>query len=659
MNRLWTCALVVAIASLTAAPPAAAAQDFSIAGPPARDVRLLERMGAVSLVVTNESRRSLRPVVRFLARDGSQVSTLTVANAVDRAELDVEGPVNALAPFDPGESRQLDLTLYVQPSDGPEALDGRLEIVSAHRPDRPAGVTLTGRPADLEFDPPQLSMAISQACWRLLSRCGDTTEIVIRGRDALRWERIRNKQPGATVLHGPRGGTLRVRLEDPENRAGTVVAKVTAENLGMAGTYSGTLPVDASAPGGPVLELDAKVRWSLGSAIAAVFAGALLGGFFLRRFEIRLRRRLLELELVAAVRRYDDERLQQPRVYSFDLDALLEPRRENAEPYPGTRGLSALLWHIRHATDDEDFAQDIERTHALIATIEHWLALEPVARDAAKLLEDAQPELRKRPDGRGEIAFSECQSYRDLARLRIRATTAPVDDVECQTLIERLIAQCLVVSKAKVIWALLSALERRNGISVEAGRTMHELDLIALEDRFPPLLDRAPEQTEELRLVLEDAEAKLLRLHAEVAEAVTGSAAAEQAQRIADTMSDKRGRTAIDRQLPELPVGLRRVRSAVDRLALRSVLWTLARALVAVAAYTLLIYDDTWGTETDFASAFTAGFLTETLVNWAVLPAFRSIRSRSTPSPSPAQTDPLVLHGSPGTPESLVQGTAR
>jgi hypothetical protein len=52
----------------------------------------------------------------------------------------------------------------------------------------------------------------------------------------------------------------------------------------------------------------------------------------------------------------------------------------------------------------------------------------------------------------------------------------------------------------------------------------------------------------------------------------------------------------------------------------------------------LTIYNDAWGTPLDFATAFTTGFLSETIVNWALLPAFQSYRIRRT-SPSAQHQD--------------------
>jgi hypothetical protein len=67
-------------------------------------------------------------------------------------------------------------------------------------------------------------------------------------------------------------------------------------------------------------------------------------------------------------------------------------------------------------------------------------------------------------------------------------------------------------------------------------------------------------------------------------------------------------------------------RKAFRKQNRRDWIWSLGRALVAATAYALTIYNDHWGTLIDFLTAFTTGFLTETVVSWAVLPVFQSIR---------------------------------
>jgi hypothetical protein len=75
----------------------------------------------------------------------------------------------------------------------------------------------------------------------------------------------------------------------------------------------------------------------------------------------------------------------------------------------------------------------------------------------------------------------------------------------------------------------------------------------------------------------------------------------------------------------------------------RDAIWTIAVALVTVAAYVPTLYGPSWGTLGDYAGAFAAGFLGKAVINWAALPAFRSLKPKlkgnQTGAPQGALTD--------------------
>jgi hypothetical protein len=638
-SHLVAC-LAASIAATAPNTALASGTDLVLVGSAARDVRLVAGAGSTSVVVRNASRHAAPLTVRFVPVDARDVFTLTSPTAGAPNPAVLEDPRASAAPLAPGASRRLEVTL-LQPRDRtPEESGGELRIDGGGEP---VLVELAARPPDVRFDPAQVNLDISQACWVVGGTCGDTAEVVIRGRDAVTWWRRYRGPLGSAILHNAGGGQVPVRLRDPELRDGTVRVTVDAADWAEAGRYRGGIPLEATGLSGPQLRLDGDVRWSLATAVLVVFSGAVLGGFFLRRFEIRRRRSLLKIELRSALGRYDDARKQSgARVYGFELDPLLEPRahdRRATVPYPGTRGVSALLWDIDTASDDTDFEKERARTHAVIAAVERWLTLEPVARETAHLLEDAPPPTRENAD------FSHCRAYRDLAWLRLAATTPPDDDRACEQLVASLAEQGLIVSKAKVAWSLLAELERRRGWTVEQAKLIRELDLVGLEQRFPAFGERSVAQTNELRVELDDAIRRLNRLQGDRPPAA-GDEAVAQATRIEQELAATKENPGISRELPEVKSWRLGLSAAFNRLAFRSLFWTFARALVTVAAYTIAIYSPTWGSVTDFASAFTAGFLTETLVNWALLPAFRSIKNHGggqdareipvVPAPTPA-----------------------
>ena len=600
-------------------------RGLELAGGATRSVRFVAGEGRTILIVRNASDRSGRLRLVFVSRDDERAVALPSRPGQGPSPISVVDPRDLRRPLAAGGMRRIELRLGLRPDQAPADGSGLIEARISSSRGPPVKMTIRGVAADLTFDPPSLTIAVTHGCWLIRRACGDSATVLMRGRDAVLWAQRTRAPRGVAILNNSQGGSVTVRLRAIEVHDSAVRATIEAGDRSKAGRYVGRLPIEPSGLAGPSLRVDVKVRWSLAAAVLVIFAGALFGGFFLRRFEIRRRRRLLELELLSALNRYDEERARSgERPAGYDLDALLEPRLHDeaaTTPYPGTRGVSALLWHIRTARDDADFSEDIERTHALIAAIERWLALEPVVRETARLLDGDVPP-------RDTVWLSDTLAYRDLAYLRMRATTAPERDDACEWLIGALASQGRVAVKCKVIWELLTELEARTGWLPEQAGDIAELDLLALERRYPAFEHRTPEQTDQLLVALARTNDCLRRLHGDTATLDERPCAIE-ADRVENLLDAPARNPSIERGTLDLSPWRLRLAGAFSSLALRAVVWTLARALVAAVAYALTIYSDTWGSVTDFASAFTAGFLTETVVNWAVMPAFRSHRNRS------------------------------
>jgi hypothetical protein len=650
MSRRWIVAgcFVTLVALMIAADRAVAAaahvdvhRGLELVGSPMPTVRFVAGEGRVVLLIRNVSGRPGRIELMFVSRDG-RVVTLPGRTARAAQPVSVRDPQDLRRPLAADDVRRIELRLRLAPDQAPVDGGGRLRMrISSGGP--PLRLAIGGSGPDISFDPAHVTIDVIRACWLIGRTCGDSATILMRGRDALLWAH-RTRPRSVAILNNRQGGSLTVHLRDVEVRDGAVRVTVDASDLGAAGRYAGRLPIEPNGLAGPSLVVDVKVRWSLAAAVLVIFVGALFGGFFLRRFEIRRRRRLLELELLSALDRYDEERARcGDKPASYDLDHLLAPRRHDqaaTTPFPGTRGVSALLWHIKTARDDADFSEDIARTHALISAIERWLALEPVVRDTVRLL------ACDSPPPRAGLLLSDTTAYRDLDCLRMRAITAPQDDDECTWLIGALAAQGRVAVKCKIMWELSARLESREGWSLEQGKTLADLDVLELERAYPAFEDRAPRQTEQLLVTLCHAEQRLRRLYGEL-ERVEDVPGIVEAHRIGDRLDAPARNPAIERATLDLSPWRLRLAGAFSSLALRSVVWTLARALAAAAAYALTIYSDTWGSVTDFASAFTAGFLTETLVNWAAMPAFGSHRNRAAAGFSQAAPAPSHAGGGP------------
>jgi len=649
--------LTAALLALTGATGAAARADprsqagarLELLGNQSRTVRFVAGEAQLAMLVRNRSVRSGRIELVFVGRSGDRYSLRPGRTEPPAAIFPVRAldPRDLSRPLGPGSVRRIELRLLLAADRAPREGGGVLRARIAGSSAQPATLTVRGAAPDITFDPSRLTVDVSQACWLVVRACGETQTVLLRGRDAVRWAQRTVHPRSIAILNNDHGGSVTILMRDLDVREGVVRVTIDASKVSEAGRYTGRLPIEPNGLAGPGLIVDVKVRWSLAAAVLAIFAGAVLGGFFLRRFEIRRRRRLLELELLSALHRYDEVRHAHAdaKPAAYNLDHLLEPRRQDRAatmPYPGTRGVSALLWHIKTARDDADFSEDIARTQRLIAAIERWLTLEPVARETAQLLE-GEP-----PPARGLVELADTIAYRDLAYLRMRATTPPTDDRECEWLVGALATQGRVAAKCTVMWELLAELESRTGWLPQEARTIAELDVVTLERAYPEYKDRTSEQTDLMLVTLSQAEDRLRRLHGN-ARSLDARPRVVEAHRIDNLLDAPARNPSIERGMLDLSPWRLRLAGAFGGIALRSVFWTLARALVAAVAYALTIYSDTWGSVTDFASAFTAGFLTETIVNWAVMPAFRSLRNRSEtqpplPSPGPPSDEKAVQH---------------
>lgn len=133
--------------------------------------------------------------------------------------------------------------------------------------------------------------------------------------------------------------------------------------------------------------------------------------------------------------------------------------------------------------------------------------------------------------------------------------------------------------------------------------------------------------------------ARLLRAQLEVLHA-TGAAPAS-AQLVAASAWGLQASTALAKDAdedaqPATPVakpqreGVRRnPTQLLRRYRLSDVLLSLIVLLITSLVYTATVYSDTWGSWTDWATAFGAGFLGKLVIQWTLLPVYRSLRIRT------------------------------
>jgi hypothetical protein len=503
----------------------------------------------------------------------------------------------------------------------------------------------------VQFNPAEVSLKVRHQCWVFdLGDCGRNGHVLIRGEEvrALQHE---GKALGHVVLGNKDGGEVTLQLRDAKVDGDAISATVAVTDTRGVGEFSGKLPLAPGVAGSPELPVSVKVGHSLGLAILTVFLGAFIGGWLARRRGIRRKRALLGLQVESTLERYDQEMAEsRGKPAGYDIDALqIQPRynsRRGVRPFPADQGVSGLLWRIDSAQDDTDFEEAVEKTERFIAVVDWWIRLEPLARQARGLL-DEEPAP---PNRRGGRKFSRCLAFQQMYALRHELRREPATEQDVQALRQKAAAYIVRLSRWRTLWLLHLAIENSKLRLYQKDRTtLAEADVDFIERQTRPNPDAADSRAEAERVAAEE-ERLLDEAQRTLRGYVDKIGGPVDSQLIEDIHEDDRRieelSLAIEaesaRPLAEAPprgaFGLRRrpvgteppspLWAPLRRLQRGDYFWTLVSALVAVSAYALTIWDETWGTTADYATAFTAGFLTETIINWAVLPAFQSYRAR-------------------------------
>lgn len=343
------------------------------------------------------------------------------------------------------------------------------------------------------------------------------------------------------------------------------------------------------------------------------------------------------------------------------------------EPFPAERGVPSLLWHLGTARTDADFTDDAAVAHELIDCVDRWHDVEEtcaVVHEVLKSLDDADAKQRHPPEAKGGRRFQDAcpVAIHDLRVLRARAHELLLQgkrdelDKAADDLVRRINRQLLVLLQLRLIWTMDSILDDA-GYWDPREVTTRELRRGEREKRSAEALD-AQNKSEEERCKADSSRDAHVAFLAKVGESCdwywAKFAKPDDWTRVygdAFGVSTEKGRQRINqlaaraqrsgRVLPPPPrKGEATVRTR-NPVTLSDLAWTMAIALVTVVAYALTLYSATWGSTTDILKAFAAAFVSASLVNWAALPAFQSIRSRWASSNS---TEPPADERKPETP---------
>ena len=658
---------ILALVLALVVPGNAAAQSLRFVGPAdPREVSLplaseTERRGSITVVIRNVSGVTGVLELRFFPDRGQPVR---LVGGDDPGSKLAQAKPSGRVVFRRNQYRGIQVTFVLPNRKRLSRVNGMLVAqLRARGPGKSqqfpkaAQLRVRGTSPPVRFSPAEVALKVRHHCWLLdVGDCGREAQVLIRGEDvaALRTEGTRI---GHVVVGNGDGGEASLELTDAKVDGGVLTGTVKVDDTSGVGEFKGALPLAPGIAGGPELPVSVTVGHSLGWAVVFVFLGAFVGGGLALFRGIRRRRKLLGLEVSSMLERYDREKDESGGTPAgYDIDAhIIQPRyndRRGVRPFPGNHGVSGLLWRIDSAQDDHDFDEAATNTDAFIATVDWWIRLEPWAREITRQIEE-----RTVPRRASGMRFTECDAFADTYALRQKLRSRPKKEEEVQDLQQRAAAHCLRLTRWRALWHLHLEVEKANlELTDQQADALRDAEIETIQDQTKPG-KAADEEAEAQRVALED---RLLDEAGDTLRYLLATAKPGVSERVEEDLEADRERiedltsTMVARPLVDRGLLYSIRRHGLDETASRlwqdfksvqrgDLMWTLLSALVASTAYALTIWDDTWGTITDYATAFTAGFLTDAVVKWAVLPAFQSYRVRRRAAATEAKKSTSLL----------------
>jgi hypothetical protein len=639
-----------------------------------------------SVPLTENSKAELIGTVVLGLRSKEKVDSLLVSYVPSgNAEGDAAGSV-ALAKgtddsFGAGREKSIPLVFTLPEGSSPEDLNGTVVIRSAphakagrHRLEvvvsgaSGAGASLAGvsiQPEKLEID------VVSEVPTSGPTR--ESAQIQLSGPGVPALLASGRTPPFDLLLRSDHGDEVHAKLVNLEQGSTSAVAtaEVKLEGRLKPGKYEGSAPLSALSPTSPKLSIEVESGNSLLWALLVVFLGAVLGGALYLASGIHRRKALLRDEVKSLLRSYSAalERAAKSsdngRLPLWTLDPYLGEDRKNWYTVKWNAvldfdGAVRTIWSDIHwARNDDDLDEVAAQVAELRARIVRWVTVAnsvTALRVASKL----------KPKGIAGHLWEDSKTQRDTELLleRIREIE-PGDDQAGKALIERINRQARWHVELAEAWnarAILTLDVTNNESKYDdtIKDTMKLLDLEALDKKGSPEAKRDAEAQVGLTIDLEGLRRRMRTVYkgdqedlklkqplppsATIAAPTIGVAAAtatsgsieavvEDSMMAESTRAEPKATRQFDAPLRRASASGsthdgERIGFQVEAILRRDLLWTVATALAASVAYIPTIYSSTWGTPSDYLSAFVAGFLGKVAINWAALPFFRSLKPK-------------------------------
>lgn len=631
--------------------------------PDGREVKLDD---AETADLLGELGEALLPPGPQLAAEALKDVFEATAETVSESPLTVKG----------GKSLSISVGFAPPLSESASAIDGML-LVSTEG-EKPLAIPVSGEERSFK------GVTVSPATLSIDSGDGDA-KLILEGPELVEYLRSHGGEEPGAILYGDDGETAEATLKLPtaaevesgKTKAGTAgstegtnraAVTVTVSGDPGVGKYTGklALPELPTDTGATTIELH-QHRSFVCAALAfilmliLVLIGIAVTGIGTRIVTMATRRKLLTdvltqtYDVFVYVIKRKDQKGEKTEIASWHLDDLLgEDPRADGEPTPrGGRlqGLPALKESIETARSSADLDEDAARVLDMVARMQRWLRVEPLARRLALLEAKVKPDggLPKdeetAEDGTSKpvepLTWHDSRTLRDTRALLEMARREPSDAEKADDLVARLQFQIEWHRQMAAAWEAARDATQHLRRSKEV-RALEE----ALSDESKTGTRDIGEQ-DGLAAQLEGLVDKHDDIEVKEIGKIEGEEISDEGRALGITPVVWKaspnlftGWATLDAQsygqLARRAATSSRARYMPDWDVIRSELspdkadaaWTLAILVFASAAYGATTYSETWGSAKDFATAFLAGSLGKVTIDWAALPIFQSIRLR-------------------------------
>lgn len=600
MRGLFVATVAVGAMAVAGDARTATSDRLAVLGPASRTVTLEDakgggRVGRLTLLVRNESGRSVRLRIRFFADVGDapvrlrQPTTNPYPN--DRPYLFTERSKLASGTLSvpPRHTTLVPLRFGIGEEGKADLLDGTLVLAAqADPPVRSVFIRVAGEvPAVAEakkptVQPPKVTIYVQR--WFP----GGLLEGARHVKEPLVW--LQTPDSKALVLLGSDlGQSMKARVVDqsgtPLTETGLTEHRVQVEDLGGVGSYTGKLTPQAG--GTEAITVEGKVRDVVVWPLIVAGIGALLGGLGVTWGQRWRARRLLRSELNETLASYREGLPDSP------ISPLDGPTSGEA--------IAALEEKIRDAASEDELQEAAESVRALQAATGTWLKID---RHARRLDDLEKQGFAHRVDAvRQDVtdALDSAQWIPDDAE----AVAAIVQQLRRQEAILQAFhdAYCQWPDLAQMAYATEPGAWRDDAKTAQLLGLLRSLKELPEEDGLA-----AQRRLEELTLT-------------DDRDQVFDLAFAPRRVRVRPTLPVG--------EAPQSPAALRLL---AERLVTPVRRWDRSVAtvtfLATVLVFVLGVYDDTFGSWEDYAKAFAAGLVGQIggATIWNLFPSLRSYR---------------------------------